>query len=96
MGDTHRDPVDHLRTVLPRSGAALKDVYLLPGLVLLAISVVAVPSALASAGFMQAGSAVGIAVVALIAGGLGVVALRLERRRIDRLERSHRFDLTHR
>lgn len=89
MGDTHHDPVDHHRTALPHAGATFKDALLVPGLLLLALSVVAVAVALASAGYMQAPLAAVIAAGAVLTGGFGVAAIFWERRRVRRRENSH-------
>jgi uncharacterized membrane protein YcjF (UPF0283 family) len=86
MGDTHIDPIDHSRTALPHSGATFKDAYLLPGVALLALSVVATALGLASAGYMHPEWSAVIALGALLFGALGIVVITVERRRVGRID----------
>ena len=85
MGDTHRDPIDHSRTALPHSGATFKDAYLLPGIALLAMSVVTTAVGLASAGYVHRGWSA-IVLAALAFGAAGAVFIAIERRRVRRID----------
>ncbi len=50
MGDTYRDPVDHLRTTRPLAGESLIDVVHWPGYLLIVAGVVGGVGALAAFG----------------------------------------------
>ncbi|MDG4667265.1 UsfY protein [Mycobacterium sp. 236(2023)] len=89
MGDTHLDPIDHHRTTLPHSGATFKDAFLLPGIALLAISVVGIALGLASAGYMRGGWAALTIVAAALIALFGTFLIVRERRRVRRIERNH-------
>ena len=86
MGDTHRDPIDHYRTALPHIGATFKDAYLLPGIALLTISVIATAIGLASAGYMHRDWSAVIVAIAVVSGVLGVIGIVTERRRVWRID----------
>jgi uncharacterized membrane protein YcjF (UPF0283 family) len=96
MGDTLRDPIDHYRTTLPHAGATFKDSLMLPGLMLLMLSVTGLVLGVASAGYMRPEWAALIALAAAGIGVLGVVLLAIERRRVRRIESQWRLDDAHR
>jgi hypothetical protein len=87
MGDTSRDPIDHQRTTDPRAGESMKSGVKTPGLLLLAVGVVAIVVCLAS--FAQRQVSVGIAAiaVALLASGAGFAWLGMESRRVRQVHR---------
>ncbi len=92
MGDTLRDPTDHYRTTLPHAGATLKDSLMLPGVLLLVVSVAGLALCVASAGYMRPHSAALIALAAAVLGAVGVVLLAVERRRVQRIDSQWRRD----
>ena len=87
MGDRSDDPVDHLRTTRQRAGEGMKDTAKLPGIVLLAVGVVAFVICLASFALRQVGVGVAAIVVALLAAGAGLGWLAMERRRLRAVQR---------
>jgi tellurite resistance protein TehA-like permease len=94
MGDTSRDPIDHHRSTQPLAGESMKSGAQTPGLLLLAVGVVAIVVCLAS--FAQRHVTVGICAiaVALFAIGAGFAWLGMESRRVRQIQRewkaSHR------
>ena len=56
MGDTARDPIDHHRTTQPLGGETMKNTAKTPGLVLVAVAVVAFVVCLPSFAIRQATS----------------------------------------
>jgi tetrahydromethanopterin S-methyltransferase subunit C len=73
MGDTSKDPVDHARTTRQHAGETMKNGVNAPGLILLAVGVVAMVISLAA--FASGHSSVGMtsAVVAVAAAAVGGV-----------------------
>ena len=72
MGDTSHDPVDHARTTRQHAGETMKNGVNAPGLVTMAVGVVALVVGLASfaSGNVATGAVcAGIAVLAWIVGG---------------------------
>ncbi|HYO02202.1 MAG TPA: hypothetical protein VET27_10075 [Mycobacterium sp.] len=92
MGDTLRDPIDHYRTTLPHAGATLKDSLMLPGVMLLVLSVTGLALGVASAGYMRPQWAALIALAAAGVGAVGVVLLAVERRRVQRIDSQWQHD----
>lgn len=86
MGDTFRDPLDHQRSSRPRVGQTLKNPAKLPGLVLVAVGVVALGICLVSFACQQVGTAVVAAAIALLALATGLAWLAREARRLRELE----------
>lgn len=86
MGNTSSDPVDHVRTTRKHAGEAMKDGVNAPGLISMALGVVAIVLSLAAfaTGHATPGIVAAIvAVVLLTAGGLWV---QITHRRIRRRE----------
>ena len=93
MGNTSSDPIDHARTTRQHAGETMKNGNNAPGLVLMALGVVAVVVAMATSASGDngaAGIAVVVAVVLLVAGGLWLmVAHRVVRQRELRWAADH-------
>jgi uncharacterized membrane protein YcjF (UPF0283 family) len=87
MGYTSRDPVDHHRTTQPRAGESMKSGVKTPGLLLLAVGVVAIVVCLASFAQRQVTVGIGAIAVALLASGAGFAWLGMESRRIRQVQR---------
>jgi Flp pilus assembly protein TadB len=87
MGDTSSDPIDHHRTTRPRAGESLKNGAKTPGLLLVAIGVVAFVVCLASFALRQVGVGVAAVAVTLLATGAGFAWLAMESRRVRQLQR---------
>ena len=92
MGDPSHDPVDYHRTARPHAGETIKDTGRIPGLLLIAVGVVAFAVCLASFAVGQARAGVAAAVVALLAAGAGLAWLGMERRRVRQTEREQVAD----
>jgi Flp pilus assembly protein TadB len=90
MGDTSRDPIDHRRTTRARAGESVKSGAKTPGLLLLAVAVVAIVVCLASFALRQVTVGIGAIAVALLATGAGFAWLGMESRRIRQVEREWR------
>jgi hypothetical protein len=86
MGDTSKDPVDHARTTRQHAGETMKNGVNAPGLILLAIAVVAMVVSLAT--FASGHSSVGVtaAVVAVVAAAVGGGWVYLVHMRVRRKE----------
>ncbi|BBX48030.1 protein UsfY [Mycobacterium cookii] len=87
MGDTHHDPTDHSRTTQPHAGIAMKDNFMWPGLILLAVSALGMISTAVAAAYRHhewLATTVLIAVLGAIAGALWIV---VEHRRVTRIEK---------
>lgn len=93
MGDTFRDPVDHMRTTRPHAGRALIDVLSWPGYSLIIVAVLGGFGSLAAFATTHDVRGAEIAAVALIAGVLGTLWVAIEHRRIGRV--THRWHLAH-
>lgn len=87
MGDTSHDPVDYHRTTRPHAGESIKDSGRIPGLLLVAVGLVAFVVCLVSFAEGQVGAGIAAVVVALLAAGAGLSWLAMERRRIRQAER---------
>ncbi len=89
MGDTHHDPTDHHRTTQPHAGMAMKNNFLWPGLILLAVAVFAMISTAVAAAYQRyewLATTVLIAVLGTVAGALWFV---VEHRRVNRIDERH-------
>ena len=87
MGDTWDDPIDQHRTTRPRAGESMKSLVKTPGLLLLAVGVVATVVCLASFAQRQVTVGIGAIAVALLATGAGFAWLGMESRRIRHVQR---------
>jgi hypothetical protein len=87
MGDTSEDPIDHHRTTRPRAGESMKSGLKTPGLILLAVGVVAIVVCLASFAGRQVTVGIGAIAVALLATGAGFAWLGMDSRRVRQVER---------
>lgn len=85
MGDTYRDPVDHMRTTRPFAGESMIDVASWPGYLLVVAGVVAFVGSLAAFGTGHHGQGMTSGVVAIIAVVCGVVWLTVEHLRVRRV-----------
>jgi uncharacterized membrane protein len=74
MGDTRRDPVDHHGSTAP-------------GLIVVAVGLVALVVSIASFAFGRAGVGVDAVVVSLLSAGVGLGWLTTEGRRVRQIER---------
>ena len=86
MGDTHHDPTDHSRTTQPHAGITMKDNFLWPGFILLAVAVFGMISTVAAAAYRHyewLATTVLVAVLGTVAGALWLV---VELRRVTRIE----------
>ena len=94
MGDTSNDPVDHHRTTQPLAGETMKNTAKMPGLLLVAIAVVAFVVCLASFAERAVGVGIGAAIVMLLTAGAALAWLTMEARRVREVQRdwsrSHR------
>jgi len=86
MGDTHHDPTDHVRTYQPHMGESLIDTYFWPGLLFLAVGVVALASGVAAAAYERHEYLLIIGVIALVAVTAGTLWMVMEHRRVRRIE----------
>jgi hypothetical protein len=84
MGETARDPIDYHRTTQPLAGETMKNTAKTPGLVLVAVAVVAFVVCLASFAIRQVDAGIGAAIVALLAAGAALAWLAMEARRVRR------------
>lgn len=85
MGDTFRDPVDHLRTTRPLAGQSLIDVLHWPGYLFVVAGLIFGGGSLAgfASGHDSQGLASGLAAGALTI--VGLIWLAIEHRRIRRI-----------
>lgn len=85
MGDTYRDPIDHLRTTRPLAGESLIDVLHWPGYLLIVAGVIGGCASLAAfgSGHHNEGMTAGVTAIAITV--VGLVWLAVEHRRIRRL-----------
>lgn len=85
MGDSFRDPVDHMRTTRPFAGESLIDVVNWPGYLLVVAGVIAFAGSLAAfaGGHHSAGMTSGM--VAFVTAAIGLVWLAVEHRRVRRI-----------
>ncbi|OBK22956.1 UsfY protein [Mycobacterium asiaticum] len=85
MGDTYRDPVDHLRTTRPLAGESLIDVMQWPGYFLVVAGVIGAVGSLAAFATGHYSQGVACGVVAAITSLVGAVWLLVEHARIRRI-----------
>lgn len=85
MGDTYRDPVDHLRTTRPLAGESLIDVVHWPGYLLIVAGVVGGVGALAAFGTGHHAEGMTFGVVAIVVTVVGLAWLAFEHRRIRKI-----------
>ncbi len=85
MGDTYRDPVDHLRTTRQLAGESLIDVLHWPGYLLVVAGVVGACGSLAAFGTGHRHEGMAAGVTAVLVMVLGLVWLAVEHRRIRRI-----------
>ena len=85
MGDTFRDPVDHLRTTRPLAGESLIDVLHWPGYLLVVAGLVAGVGSLAGFGSGHYSQGMTSGVVAGVLTVIGLIWLAFEHRRIRRI-----------
>lgn len=85
MGDTYRDPVDHLRTTRVFAGESLIDVLHWPGYLLVVAGVIGGVGSLAAFGTGHHDQGMTAGVIAIIVAVLGLVWLAVEHRRIRRI-----------
>jgi protein-S-isoprenylcysteine O-methyltransferase Ste14 len=86
MGNTSSDPVDHARTTRQHAGETMKNGYNAPGLILMALGVVALVVSMATfaSGEAVAGGASAVIAVALLA--VGGTWLAIAHRRVRQRE----------
>lgn len=94
MGDTANDPIDHHRTTQPLAGETMKNTAKMPGLVLIAIAVVAFVVCLASFARHEVGVGIGAVIVMLSTAGAALAWLTMEARRVREVQR--KWSRTHR
>jgi protein-S-isoprenylcysteine O-methyltransferase Ste14 len=87
MGDDASDPIDHHRTTQPLAGETMKNTVKAPGLVFVAVAVVAFVICLASFAVRQVSVGVGAAIVALLGAGAALAWLTMEGRRVRQVQR---------
>jgi hypothetical protein len=85
MGDTFRDPVDHLRTTRPLAGESLIDVLHWPGYLLVVVGVIAGVGSLAAFGTGHHSQGMTSGIAAVVVALIGAVWLAVEHRRIRRI-----------
>lgn len=85
MGDTYRDPVDHLRTTRPLAGESLIDVLHWPGYLLVVAGVIGGGGSLAAFATGHHSQGVVSGVAAVVVAMIGAIWLAVEHRRIRRL-----------
>jgi hypothetical protein len=86
MGDTYRDPVDHVRTTRSHAGESMIDVLRWPGYLLVVAGVIAVVGCLAAFGTGHQSQGMTTGVVAVGTMTFGLVWLAVEHRRVRRIE----------
>ena len=85
MGDTYRDPVDHLRTTRPLAGESLIDVLHWPGYLLIVAGLIAGVASSSAFGTGHSTEGMIAGVVGISAATFGVIWLSIEHRRIRRI-----------
>lgn len=85
MGDTFRDPVDHLRTTRPLAGESLIDVLHWPGYLMVVAGVICGVGSLAAFGTHHYSQGMTAGVVAVAVTVVGLVWLAFEHRRVRRI-----------
>lgn len=85
MGDSFRDPVDHMRTTRPFAGESMIDVAGWPGYLLIVAGVIAFVGCLAAFGTGHHSEGMTTGVVAVAATVLGLVWVAVEHVRVRRI-----------
>lgn len=85
MGDTYRDPVDHLRTTRPLAGESLIDVWHWPGYLMVVAGVIGGVGSLAAFGTGHHAEGMTAGVAAIVVAVIGLAWLAIEHRRIRRV-----------
>ncbi|MBS9533851.1 LapA family protein [Mycobacterium sp. M1] len=85
MGDTFRDPVDHVRTTRPHAGRAVIDVMGWPGYALLVVGMMTFLGGLTAFATGHDRQGVEVAAFAVAAALAGVLWLVIEHKRIGRV-----------
>ncbi|BDY28135.1 protein UsfY [Mycolicibacterium mageritense] len=86
MGDTHQDPTDHSRTTQPHAGIAMKDNFIWPGLMLLAVAICGLIGTAVAASYRHYEWLYATVLIAGLATSAGVLWLVVENRRVDRVD----------
>jgi hypothetical protein len=86
MGKNDHDPVDHFRTTHQHAGESLIDGYCWPGLVSIALGVIAFVSCIASVAYNEREYTLMAGVIAVLAIGFGALWIVLEHRRVRQME----------
>jgi len=86
MGDTYRDPVDHVRTTRSHAGQSMIDVVSWPGYLLVVAGVIAVVGSLTAFGTGHPSQGMATGVTAVAAMTFGLVWIAFEHRRVRRIE----------
>jgi hypothetical protein len=87
MKGAHRDPVDHVRTTMPRAGESFIDTLWLPGLILIGVGTVLIAGTVAATAYGNRDLSL---ILGLIAGALvtaGALLITVEHQRVKRVER---------
>ncbi len=92
MGDTHHDPTDHSRTTQPHAGIAMKDNFMWPGLILLAVSALGMISLAVAAAYRHYEWITTTALIAVLGAVAGVLWIVVEHRRVIRIEQQWHAD----
>jgi hypothetical protein len=85
MGDTYRDPVDHLRTTRPLAGESLIDVLHWPGYLCIVAGLIGGVASLAAFGSGHHNEGMIAGVVGISVATVGVIWLTIEHWRIRRI-----------
>lgn len=93
MGDTHDDPTDHSRTTQPHAGIAVKDNFIWPGLILLAVATFALISTAAEAAYGYYEWLWTSVLIAVLGAAAGTLWLVMELGRVTRIDA--RWDAAH-
>ncbi|MGA9488948.1 MAG: protein UsfY [Mycobacterium sp.] len=88
MGDTHHDPTDHSRTTQPHAGIAMKDNFMWPGLILLAVSALGMISLAVTAAYRHYEWLTTTALIAVLGAIAGALWIVVEHRRVTRIEKN--------
>jgi uncharacterized membrane protein YqjE len=86
MGDTHHDPTDHSRTTQPHAGIAMKDNFMWPALILLAVSALGMISLVVAAAYRHYEWLTTTALIAVLGAFAGVLWSVVEHRRVTLIE----------
>jgi protein-S-isoprenylcysteine O-methyltransferase Ste14 len=86
MGTGHHDPTDHFRTTQPHAGETFNDGYHWPGLVAMAVGVIALVACIAAAAYQRPEWLLLTGLVAVAAFAFGGVWCAVEHRRVCRID----------